>query len=189
MVVLATNVAGLGPDEDTDSGEWLSGFPKFVPNHHDRLCFAVDVDSNAFFSPAIDDAVSLKAIPVWRKGFVPAAKADTRLATPPDVIITNQVVRITVTKSHPVRAVFNNVLLIESMLGTPAKVDTLATTLHSVATDDRTLRTRARVKGESDAIMQMTVLDQYVVGNTPDDAVAVEITYSHVTHGDAIAFI
>ena len=153
LVVLTANVAGLGPDEDADSGERLSGFPKFVPGYNDRLGFAVDVDCNAFFAPAIDDAVSLKAIPVRRKGLVPAAKVDTRFATPSDVIITNEVVRITVTKGHSVRAVFDYVLLVESMLGAPAEVDALATTLHSVATDDRTLRPRAGVKGESDAIV------------------------------------
>ena len=57
LVVLAANIAGLGCDKDADSGLRPSGFPKFVLNQHDRLCFAVNVDGNAFFLPGIDDAV------------------------------------------------------------------------------------------------------------------------------------
>ena len=37
--------------------------------------------------------------------------------------------------------------------------------------------------------MQMTVLDQHIVGNAPDDAVAVEISHRHPAHRNAIAFI
>ena len=75
------------------------------------------------------------------------------------------------------------------MLGAPAEVDALGGTLHPVAPDDRTLGPRTRVKGESDTIVQMTVLHEHVVGNAPDDAVAIEIAHRHPTHRDAIAFI
>ena len=97
LVILTVNFAGLWPNEDADSGQWLPSFSEFVLNYHDRLGFAVDVDGNAFFSPAIYDAISLKAIPVRRKSLVPTTEVYAGLATPPDVVVTNEVVRITVT--------------------------------------------------------------------------------------------
>ena len=75
------------------------------------------------------------------------------------------------------------------MLGAPAKVDALRGTLHPVAPDDRTLGARTGVKRESGAIVQMTVLNEHVVRNAPDDAVAIEIAHRHSAHRDAIAFI
>ena len=57
LVVFAPNIAGLSSDENANSGLRPPGFPKFVLNQHDRLCFAVNVDGNAFFLPGIDDAV------------------------------------------------------------------------------------------------------------------------------------
>src|SRR5881296_4394422 len=37
--------------------------------------------------------------------------------------------------------------------------------------------------------MQMTILDEHVVGDAPDDAVAVEIAHRYPTHRDPIALI
>src|SRR2546422_5906050 len=92
LVVLAANIAGLGPDEDADPGERSTGFPKLVLDDCDRLRFAVNVDGDAFLLPAVHDAVSLNPVPVRRKCLVPATKVYAGLATSPDVIITNEVV-------------------------------------------------------------------------------------------------
>ena len=37
--------------------------------------------------------------------------------------------------------------------------------------------------------MEVTVLDQDIVGDAPDDAVAIEIAHRHPAHRDAIGFI
>src|SRR2546427_9707322 len=47
LVVLAANIAGLGPDEDADPGERSTGFPKLVLDDCDRLRFAVNVSGDA----------------------------------------------------------------------------------------------------------------------------------------------
>src|SRR6185503_16271235 len=39
------------------------------------------------------------------------------------------------------------------------------------------------------AIIQMTVLDEDIVGDAPDDAVAVKVAHSHTPHGDAITLV
>src|SRR2546422_6892038 len=41
----------------------------------------------------------------------------------------------------------------------------------------------------SDAVLQVTVLYEHVVGNPPDDPVAVGVAHRHVAHCDAITFI
>src|SRR5205823_9312544 len=93
LVVHAANIARLGSNEDAGAGERLARFAKFVLADGDGFRLAVDIEGNAFFAATIDDAVSLKAIPMRRKGFVPSAKMDAGLATAPDVIIPNEVVR------------------------------------------------------------------------------------------------
>jgi hypothetical protein len=45
------------------------------------------------------------------------------------------------------------------------------------------------MKGKSDAVVQVTVFHQDVMGDAPNDAVAIEIAHRHVSHGDAIALI
>src|SRR5437773_9375098 len=45
------------------------------------------------------------------------------------------------------------------------------------------------MKSESGAIIKMTILDQHIMGDAPNDAVTVEIAHRHPTHRDAIAFI
>jgi hypothetical protein len=45
------------------------------------------------------------------------------------------------------------------------------------------------MNGKPGAIVHKTILDQHVMGNAPDDAVAVEIAHGHLTDDDAITFI
>src|SRR5258706_6379665 len=59
LVIFTANTAGLGSYENPDPGGATPGFTNFVLTQHDRLGFAVDVDADAFFAAAIDDAVSL----------------------------------------------------------------------------------------------------------------------------------
>src|SRR4030095_5256398 len=110
-------------------------------------------------------------------------------STPPDVIVTNEVIGITVTEGHPIVTVLDHVLLVESMLRTPAEVNAFGAALNVVVTHDGTLATRTRMKGEPHAVVQMTVLYEDIVGDAPDNPVAVEIAHRHATHGDAIAFV
>src|SRR5205823_2136449 len=56
----------------------------------------------------------------------------------------------------------------------------------SVAPDDGALRPGTGVNGESGAVVEVTVLDDDVVRNPPDDAVTVEIAHRHLTHRNAI---
>src|SRR5438094_708379 len=124
------NVAGLGRDQDADPGERLSGFSKFVLDQGDGLRFAVNVDGNAFFRPAIDDAVSLNAVAVRRECFVPTTKVDSSLATSPYVIVANEIVRITVAEGHPIVAILDRVLFVQPMLRAPAEVNALGAVPH-----------------------------------------------------------
>src|SRR5437870_1379171 len=154
QVVGVVNVAGLFGDQDADPGERFSGFPKFILDQFDGLRFAVNVDGNAFFRSAIDDAVALNAVAVRRKCFVPTTKVDSSLATSPYVIVANEIVRITVAEGHPIVAILDRVLFVQPMLRAPAEVNALGAVPHSIAPDDRTLRSGAGVKRQSGAIMQ-----------------------------------
>src|SRR5439155_19715863 len=155
----------------------------------DGLRFPVDVNGNAFFRAAIDDAVSLDAVAVGRECLVPAAKVNARLAASPNVIVANEIVRITVAEGHPIVAILDHVLFVKSVLGAPAEVDALGAMPHSVAPHDRALRSGTGVKGKPGTVVEVTVLNDHVVRNSPDDAVAVEIAHRRVTYGNAIGFV
>src|SRR5262249_30487455 len=100
-----------------------------------------------------------------------------------------QIVRVFVAQCDAIGAFFDDVLFVESMLGAPAEVDALGAALHLVAADNGTLRARAGMHREPDAVVEMAVLHQHIVRDAPDDAVAVEVAHGHAAHGDAIAFI
>src|SRR5438093_3380239 len=91
-VVLIPNLAGFGGDQDANARLRSAGFPKLVLDQHHGLGLAVDVDGNAFLAAAVDDPVSLEAVPVRREGLVAAAEMNARFATPADVILPNQIV-------------------------------------------------------------------------------------------------
>src|SRR5262245_9321485 len=96
------NVARLGADEDADAGPCPSSLPQFVLRHGHGLCLTVDVDGDAPFAAAVDDAVALKTIPVRRKGLAPASKMNPGFAASPDFVVANKIVRITVAEGHSV---------------------------------------------------------------------------------------
>src|SRR5262249_52960240 len=107
----------------------------------------------------------------------PAPKMYAGLAASPDLIIANEVVRIAVAEGHSIIAIFDHVLLVKSVLRSPTEIDALGAVPHPVAADNRTLRPRTRVQGESSPILQMTVLHEHVMGNAPDDSVAIKIPH------------
>src|SRR6185436_12560831 len=86
-------------------------------------------------------------------------------------------------------AIFDHVLFVKSMLRAPAKVDALRAVPHSISPNNGTLGTRTGMQREPGSILEMTVLDEHVVRDAPDNAVTVKITHGHVAHGDMIAFI
>src|SRR4026208_19409 len=145
LIVFAANIAGLGSDENANPGGPSAGFPNLILAQDDRFGFAIDLDANSFFPAAIDDAVSLDAIPVRGECLVPATKVDAGLAASPDVIVADEIVGIAVTEGHSIAAVLDHVLLIEPMLRAPAKVDAFGRTLHPVAANNGTLRARPGV--------------------------------------------
>ena len=80
------------------------------------------------------------------KRLVATAEVDAGLAALSNLIIANEIVRVAVAKGHPILALFDHVLLVESVLRTPAKVDTLGAALHSISPNNRTLGSGPRVK-------------------------------------------
>src|SRR5205807_9637367 len=68
-------------------------------------------------------------------------------------------------------------------------VHTLGVVMHSVPAHERTLRPRTLVQRESRSIVQVTVLDEHLVGNAPDNAVAIKIAHRHFAYRDVIRFI
>src|SRR5262245_61033361 len=92
-------------------------------------------------------------------------------------------------EGHAVAAIFDHILFIQAMLRAPAEVNAFAAPLHAVAADNRALRAGSGMEGQPGSVEQMTVLDQNIVGKSPDDAVTVEISDRDLAHDDAIAFI
>src|SRR5262249_50568135 len=135
------------------------------------------------------NSILLDSVAVWSERSVAAAEMDTRLAATPNVVVPDKVVRVAVAERHPVLAILDHVLFIEAVLGAPAEIDTLGAMFHVVASDDGTLRPGIGVNGEPDAVVQVTILYEPVVGDAPDDAVAVEIAHHDVAHDDAIALV
>src|SRR5205823_4760270 len=96
---------------------------------------------------------------------------------------------IAVTEGHPIFTLFDHVLLVESVLRAPAKVDALGAALHSIFSHDRTLRSGPRVNRQPGAIIEVAVFHLHIVRNAPDDAVAVEIPHCDPRYGDPTAIV
>src|SRR5207237_1191484 len=116
-----------------------------------------------------------------------AAKVDAGFAAAADVVLANQVVRIAVAERHSVAALFDEVLLVEPVLRSPTEVNSFGTALDTVAANDRALRTGTGVNGQPGAVVKMTILNDHVMGDSPDDPVAIEVSDGHAADGDAVA--